>query len=136
MPIRLTYDLRRGVISGVLAGERLELPVQPSRGSVLEWEKTQEIRSGAVTLSDHTFDLPSTGVSSPIGTRVGSGSTTAPSLHRSPAIAIVAPHGGFYIHGWPPCDLADCLVVTRGWETLSRALARETEQSVDFYIAR
>ena len=137
MPIQLTYDMRGGVITGVIAGERVQLPVQPSQGSVLDWEKTQEIRSAAVTLSDHTFDLPSTtGTGSPVVRRLGSGSTSTPSAHRSPAIAIAGPRGGFYIHGWPPCNLAGCLVVTRGWDALSRALARETEQSVDFFVAR
>jgi hypothetical protein len=136
VPIRLTYDMRGGVITGVIAGEHLELTVQPSLGSVLQWEREQQLRSGAVTLWDHSFELPSKDGGTPIVRRVGSGSTSAPTVHRSPSIAIAGPSGAFYIHGWPPCNLAGCLVVTRGWDALSRALARETEQSVDFFVAR
>jgi hypothetical protein len=144
MPIRLTFDLRSGLITGAVAGRRVELPAQPSQGSVHDWEKLQELRTGAWTPTDHTFDLPSsssnvgagatdtTGVS----TRIGSGSTIASPEHRSPSITIAGPAGGFHIHGWPPCNLAGCLVVSRGWEELSRALARESERSVDFYVTR
>jgi hypothetical protein len=136
VPIRLTYDMRSGVITGVIAGEHLELSVQPSQGSVQQWQHGQQLQAGAYTASDHSFELPSKSVGTPIVRRVGSGSTNAPTAHRSPSIAIAGPHGGFYIHGWPPCNLAGCLVVTHGWEALSRALSRETEQGVDFYVAR
>jgi hypothetical protein len=142
VPIRLTYDLRRGVITGVVGSQRIELPAQPSQGSVYDWVKTQEIRTSTWTPADHAFDLPSstrtidagaigaTGVA----TRIGSGLTNASAEHRSPSITITGPAGGFHIHGWPPCNLAGCLVVSRGWDELSRALAREGERSVDFYV--
>lgn len=136
MPIRLTYDLRRGMISGVLAGQRFTVLAQPSQGSVQEWEHLHELRTGAWTPTDYGFDLPSKGTA-PTGVvrRVGTGSTSASAAHRSPLITIAGPSGGFHIHGWPPCDLASCLVVSRSWEELSRALMREGEQSVDFYVA-
>jgi hypothetical protein len=144
VPVRLTYDLRRGVITGVVGRQRLELPTQPSQGSVHDWEKLQEIRTPAWTPADHVFDLPSStrtvgaGVSGTTGvaTRVGHGSTNASPEHRSPSITITGPSGPFHIHGWPPCNLAACLVVSRGWEELSRALAREREHGVDFYVTR
>lgn len=141
--IRLTYDMRRGLITGVLASQRLAVAAQPSHGSLQEWEKLQELRTGRWTPTDNIFDLPSkdiAGAGAMGGTavlrRVGSGSTSASAAHRSPSIAIDGPGGGFYIHGWPPCSLAGCLVVSRGWEELWRTLAREGERSVDFYVAR
>lgn len=141
--IRLTYDLRRGLITGVLAGQRFAVLAQPSQGSVQDWEKLQELRTGKWTPADHTFDLPSKGRAGAgamggtgILSRVGSGSTSASAVHRSPSIAIAGPGGGFYIHGWPPCNLADCLVVSRGWAELSGAIAREAKLSVDLYVTR
>ena len=137
MPISLTYNLRTGLITGVVAGQRLQLLAQPSQGSVYDWQKLQELRVGAVTLSDHSFELPSsTPVTSTGAVRIGSGSTNTAAVHRSPSITITGSAGGFHIHGWPPCDLAGCLVISRGWEELSRALAREQEHSIDFYVAR
>ena len=136
MPIRLTYDLRRGILSGMLAGQRLTVLAQPSQGSVQEWENLQELRTGALTFADYSFELPSKGTSlTGVVKRVGGGSTSVSATHRSPLITIAGPSGGFHIHGWPPCDLASCLVVSRGWAELSRALVREGEQSVDFYVA-
>jgi hypothetical protein len=141
--IRLTYDLRRGLITGVLASQRLAVLAQPSRGLVQEWEKLQELRTAGWIPTDYIFDLPSKDIASAgamgstgIVTRVGRGSTNASAAHRSPSIAIDGTSGSFYIHGWPPCNLASCLVVSRGWEELWRALAREAERSVDFYVAR
>ena len=144
MPIRLTYDLRRGVITGVVGSQRLELPTQPSQGSVQDWAKVQELRTAAWTPADHAFDLPSSARivdagaidTTGVATRIGSGSTNASAEHRSPSITITGPAGGFHIHGWPPCNLAGCLVVSRGWDELSRALASESERSVDFYVMR
>lgn len=136
MPIRLTYDVRRGLITGVLAGQRLTVLAQPSQGSVQEWEHLQELRTGAWTSADYGFDLPSNDTA-PTGVvrRVGSGSPSASAAHRSPLITIAGARGGFHIHGWPPCALASCLVVSRGWEELSRALAREGNRSLEFYVA-
>ena len=134
MPISLTYSLRTGLITGVVAGQRLQLLAQPSQGSVYDWQKLQELRVGAVALSDHSFDLPSSTGAGAV--RIGSGSTNTSAVHRSPSITITGSTGGFHIHGWPPCDLAGCLVVSRGWDELSRALARERESSVDFYVTR
>jgi len=134
--IRLTYDLRRGLITGVLGGQRLSVLAQPSQGSVQEWDHLHELRAGAWSSVDYSFDLPSKDTS-PTGIvrRIGGGSTSVSATHRSPLITIAGPSGGFHIHGWPPCDLASCLVVSRGWEELSRALVREGEQSVDFCVA-
>ena len=119
-------------------GQRLELPVQPSQGTVHDWGKLQELRTGAWTPADHGFELPSSTRTAGAGvvTRVGGGSTNASPEHRSPSITIAAPSGAFYIHGWPPCNLAACLVVSHGWDELSRALARERDHSVDFYVTR
>ena len=135
MPISLTYDLRSGLITGVVAGQRLELVVQPSQGSVYDWEKLQELRTGAWTPADHAFDLPSSTLTVN-ATRIGSGSANDSAVHRSPSITITGANGCFDIHGWPPCNLAGCLVVSRGWDELSRALARERERGVDFYVTR
>src|SRR5262245_58908390 len=120
----------------MLGGQRLAVVAQPSQGSVQEWENLQELRAGAWTPTDYGFELPSTGTAATgVVRQIGSGSTSVSATHRSPLITITGPSGGFHIHGWPPCDLASCLVVSRGWEELSRALAREGEQSVDFYVA-
>src|SRR5262245_44351002 len=120
----------------MLAGQRLTVLAQPSQGSVQQWENLQDLHTGAWTPADYSFELPSEGTA-PTGVvrRIGSGSTSASAAHRSPLITITGPSGGFHIHGWPPCDLASCLVVSRGWEELSRALVREGGQSVDFYVA-
>jgi len=135
MSIRLTYDLRSGLITGVVAAQRFEVPAQPSQGSVHDWEKLQEFRAGAWNPTDNTFDMPSS-TRTGIATRIGMGSTNASAEHRSPSITIAGAAGGFHIHGWPPCERAGCLVVSRGWDELSRALAREPERSVEFYVTR
>jgi hypothetical protein len=133
--IRLTYDLRRGLITGVLSGQRMTVLARPSQGSLQEWENLQELHAGAWTPTDYGFDLPSKGtVATGVVRRIGSGSTSVSATHRSPLITITRPSGGFHIHGWPPCDLASCLVVSRGWEEFSRALARDGEQRIDFYV--
>jgi hypothetical protein len=50
--------------------------------------------------------------------------------HIGPAVFIEERGAGFYIHGYPPCNIHRCIVLVHPWDELLRALARETKVSV------
>jgi hypothetical protein len=133
----LTYHLRSGIVSAAAGGELLHLPTQRDPSRVPAWEHQYEFRPGQYTLWDHTFVPPHahTRVETPIMGRAErqlSGKTArhCPShAHFGPAIFIGDKRTGFYIHGWPPCNLQRCVVITQGLEVLFDALAGENQLS-------
>jgi hypothetical protein len=133
----LTYHLRSGIISAVAGGQLVHLPTRRDPSRVAVWEHQYDFRPGRYALGDHTFVPPRAhgGVdTSPMGGATGQRSCNIarhrPShAHFGPAIFIGDRRVGFYIHGWPPCNLKQCLVITHGLEVLLNVLAGEDQLS-------
>jgi len=130
----LTYHLRSGLVSALVGRELLRLSTQQNPLRVQAWEHQYEFRPGQYTLCDHTFVLPREGNTS----RLHRPASQAPPkivghrphhAHFGPAIFIENGNVGFYIHGWPPCNLSRCIVITGGLEALIDALALENQLS-------
>ena len=50
-----------------------------------------------------------------------------PHPHPGAVVYVGGKRGGTYIHGWPPCNLKPCVLVTQQWDQLFEAIARESE---------
>jgi hypothetical protein len=133
----LTYHLRSGIISAAGGGELVHLPTQGGASRAAVWEHQYEFRPGQYTLLDHTFVPPGAHGAvdrTPMGRATGQRSCNIARhrpghVHFGPAIFIGDRRVGFYIHGWPPCNLKRCLVITHGLEILFNALAGEDQLS-------
>jgi hypothetical protein len=139
MDATLTYCPRARVVSVSVRGERLLLPTYHHPAN--SWTHQYEFRPGKFTPTDYSFELPDAG-----GSRQASGRRThvdnavltiheraarppqVKAVHRpvhahaGAAIFINDEDGGFFIHGWPPCNLRRCVVITQGWDSLLDAL--------------
>lgn len=129
--VRLTYAFRTGALTGVVGNRPIYLFAHTTPDHVIAWEKQQEIRAGSCTLFDYGFDLPEksgTGVQTgrlptpsgrvltiPTGTRA----CDATPLARRYFVDDGA--GGCFIHGWPPCRCARCIVLPHGIERMVSA---------------
>jgi hypothetical protein len=133
----LTYHLRTGIISAVAGGELFHLPAQQDPSRVAVWEHQYEFRPGQYTLWDHTFVPPHAHnrVETPTVGRAARQLSCKIAGHRAshahfgPAIFIGDARVGFFIHGWPPCNLRRCVVIMHGLEVLFNALAGEDRLS-------
>jgi hypothetical protein len=128
----LTYHLRSGTISAAIGGQLLHLPTQRDPSRVAAWEHQYEFRPGKYTPWDHTFVSPRThdGVGRAARQLPCNIARHRPShAHFGPVIFIGDRRLGFYIHGWPPCNLQRCVVITHGMEVLLNALAGEDQLS-------
>lgn len=157
MRAQLSYRPRDGIVSGFVAGRLIRLPTQRHDTRITTWEKTQEVRSGKVTLWDHTFEIPHKHLdASPArwagnkltvvengtldiydwpgeyaqrfdGVDKPSGSSGALLHHEHHGRLVHVREGGFCLHGMPPCGNPRCIVVVGDWEVLFTAL-KQTRQ--------
>jgi len=130
----LTYHLRSGTMSVAAGGEMLHLPTQRDPSRVAAWEHQYEFRPGRYTPWDHTFVAPHTDNTPTLGRAArhlsGKIARHRPChAHFGPAIFVGDERIGFYIHGWPPCNLRRCVVITHGMEILLNVLAGEDQLS-------
>ncbi len=177
MSAELTYQLRKGLIAGVVAGKHFNLFTYQDQSTVVAWEGRHEFHPGKITLWDHSFERLNKDIRSgksitdsvlagkvghklkigdngklevydwpetQVGRFEGTGGRSAPgrvaprpkrNLHHShcgPAVFIKDEGSGFYIHGWPPCNIKRCIIVTHQWDVLFKALAEEGH--LNFYI--
>ena len=127
--VRLNYAFRTGTLTGVAGNRPIYLFAHTTPAHVLEWAKQQEIRSGVCTLFDHAFDLPvksgARGRGLPPSTPTGRISSVAPSGATSCDAPVSVRRffvddgiGGCFIHGWPPCRSARCIVLPHGIEEM------------------
>ena len=49
--------------------------------------------------------------------------------HLGTAVYVGDRRGGLYLHGWPPCNLQQCVVVMQQWEAVLQAIVEEPELS-------
>jgi hypothetical protein len=133
----LTYHLRRGIVSAVAGRELFHLPTQQNPSHVAAWEHQHDFRPGQYTLWDHAFVPPRTH-NEDNSSRIHRAAAQVPAkivkyrphhVHFGPAIFIENSNVGFYIHGWPPCNLRRCVVITYGLEALFNALTLEDQLS-------
>lgn len=149
MTAHLTYNLHRGILIGAIAGKCFNLLTHREQSRIKAWEDA--LRNERPTRGKSIQDSVSAGGIShklKIGTGGklevydypnGSGqrdgqpepATARPSLHANhlysgPAIFIEERDGGFYIHGWPPCNIKRCVVVISPLDDLLSSLAEET----------
>ena len=136
MAAMLTLYPRRAVLEATASGQAFSLPIHRDATTLAEWEKTQELRAGKVTLWDHAFDLPAADLEeNPNVIRrvaVGSGAIgSREAFHSHPGIALYVGtrSRGIHIHGWPVCNRRTCIVVLQRWDDLRRAIAGEKRLS-------
>jgi len=157
MRAQLSYRPREGIVSGVVAGRPVRMPTQRDHARVTAWEKQQELRSGKVTLWDHTFESPhrhaervkplaSPSPTGPVGPKLTVVENATFDVydwpgeyaqrfdgvplpnHRHRGSAVyVREQGGFCLHGMPPCGNPRCIVVVHDWDLLFEAL-KQTRQ--------
>jgi len=125
--VRLTYAFRTGALAGVAGTRLIQLSARVTPSHVAAWEKQQALRIAQWTPSDHTFDAPQ-GPDSParvlrlsqVASRPASSQCTA--VRTGPALFVDDRAGGSFIHGWPPCGCARCILLPHGIEDLVRAV--------------
>jgi len=125
--VRLLYAFRTGALTGVAGPRLIQLQTHVTPGHVAAWEKQQELRPGQWTPSDHTFGMPDDQQSSRRALRLLRAAPLAsPSpcnaATRGSALFVDDGMGGCFIHGWPPCACARCLVVPHGIQDLLNAV--------------
>ena len=129
--VRLNYAFRTGALTGIAGNRPINLRAWTTPSHVDAWEHQGEFLSGSWIFTDYTFVPP--GGSSARG-RVLSLSMPSgrPSVSRPGAITCDAPEleraffvddgaGGCFIHGWPPCRSARCIVLPHGIEEMMSA---------------
>jgi hypothetical protein len=75
-----------------------------------------------------TYDYPGDYAQRFDGVNPG-GSGRTPHQHPGAVIYVGGKRRGTYIHGWPPCNLKMCVVVTQQWDQLFEAIVAEKELS-------
>lgn len=142
---QLTYRPRHHTIAGFVGGARFQSETlgHPAHKDILEWEKVQELRSGAalpgaatpklaVLESTHMaiYDFPGSYAAKSPGEadpRVA-GNPLPAHGGRSHVVWIKVrlktgiPDFGFHIHGTPHCGHPRCIVVAQNWIPLFDAL--------------
>lgn len=130
--VQLSYAFRTGALTGVVAGRLVRVFVRSTADHVAGWEKQQELRVGKWNPYDHSFVPPGGREMRGRVLRL-SGGTEQAALGRSFTGACDAPRreralfvddgvGGCFIHGWPPCRCARCIVLHHGLDELGSAV--------------
>jgi hypothetical protein len=130
--VRLTYAFRSGTLTGVVGNRPIYVFARTTPDHIHAWEKQQEIRAGACTLFDHTFVLPDKSgapdrglAQSPLSGRVAAVATSDARSCDAPLYVrrffVDDGVGGCFIHGWPPCRLARCIVLPHAIEEIVSA---------------
>ena len=129
--VRLNYAFRTGTLTGVAGNRPIYLFARTTPDHIHAWEKQQEIRMGSCTLFDYAFDLPEksgTGgqarrLPTPSGRvlTVPSATTTCDATPLARRFFVDDGAGGSFIHGWPPCRCARCIVLPHGIEQMVSA---------------
>jgi len=130
--VQLSYAFRTGTLTGVAAGRLVRVFARSTADHVVAWEKQQEIRAGKWNPYDHTFVPPggpeargrvlrlSPGTERAASGRLSTGACDAPRRERS--IFVDDGLGGCFIHVWPPCRCARCIVLHHGLGELGSAV--------------
>ena len=129
--VQLNYAFHTGALTGIAGNRPIYLFAYTTPAHVLEWAKQQEIRSGACTLFDYSFDVPDKSGAPGRGlpssmldgrfsdVRSSASACDAPALQR--VFFVDDGAGGCFIHGWPPCRHVRCIVLPHGIEELRSA---------------
>ena len=157
MSASLIYHWRRGFLSALTAHQNFQVQTYQTQSRIDDWQKVQELRVGKFTLWDHCFErvFPSGAGVGPVAYRIGieaagtetlgtydfpgryaqrfdgvdPGGDRAPHYHSGAAVYVGGKRYGTYVHGWPPCTLRMCVVVTQQWAQLFEAITKEKELS-------
>ena len=137
MTAMLTFYPRRALLEATAAGRTFHVPIHPDPARVAAWEKTQELRTGKVTLWDYAFEVPGgqlgtydfPGVYAQRFDGVDKGGGDAFHTHAGNSLYVGTRSSGIHIHGWPPCNRKTCIIVLRQWDDLRRAIAGEKRLS-------
>ncbi len=134
----LTYDLRTGIVSGVVAGRQFHTPTHFDLSKIDAWRCkpiADSVSAGAVghrlpvveNGDLEIYDYPE-GRAFPRPAPAPPGPIPIPYPNHSavgPIVQVKDSHDRFFIHGPPPCNHDRCIVITHGWEVLVKALAEE-----------
>ena len=131
MPATLTFHPRRALLEATAAGLTFQVPIHQDHTRVTAWEHVFEMRPGRHTVWE-IHDYPGAYAQRFDGVDKGGGD--APHTHPGPALYVGARSGGIYIHGWPACNRASCLIVLQQWDRLRLAIARETSLSFGVFV--
>jgi hypothetical protein len=130
--VQLRYAFRTGALTGVAAGRLFRVFARSTAGHVAAWEKQQELRTGKWNSHDHTFVVPggdetrgrvlhlSRGAERAVPGRSFTSMCDVPRRER--ALFVDDGVGGCFIHGWPPCRCARCIVLHHGLDELESAV--------------
>jgi hypothetical protein len=145
----LTYQIRQGVLSAAISGRRFRLRVHRDPFRIAAWQvwaaaETGKTIADTVSVGSVSHKLKVSGDGLEIydypGSNAKRGKVAANPSRRRPenhshsggVIFVREREAGFCIHGYPPCNIRRCIVVSEGWEELFEALGREP--SVEIYI--
>jgi hypothetical protein len=131
--LRLTYAFRNGELRGTVSGHGILLHTHVTPDHVIGWAKQQELRTGQWNPYDHNFvppgGAPQRGrvlrLSSVEGPAINLGSVTSAcevARRRGVVLFVDDGAGGCFIHGWPPCRCARCIVLHHGLDELGRTV--------------
>jgi hypothetical protein len=141
MDATFTYHPRAKVLDVVVGSKRFLLPTHQDHPEIAGWEHQHDLVSSKYSTTDYDFIFPAgaqarrghtcaaaTAAISPARHRPSGqpplrGKTRPIHAHLGAAIFIKDEHDGFFIHGWPPCNLRGCVVIISGWDDLFNALA-------------
>jgi hypothetical protein len=168
----LTYRPREGIVFGTVAGQATRLATLRNQAGmdmeawrqaaqsagtaphVMEWPKTQELRSGSVPAGAvqhrlrvaenaalEIYDYPGTYAQRFDGVDPGGGaggSANHPHHRRVVWVKLALkagfPGGGFCLHGPPPCGRPRCIVIVQDWDSLFHALKTASRVSIDIEL--
>jgi hypothetical protein len=120
--VELTYAFRSGTLAGVAGRATIRVFARVTPDHIAGWEKQQELRVGKWTPSDHVF-VPPGGpdqakrvlrLSKPTGPAFVSTSSVCNAPNRSNGVFVDDGAGGCFIHDWPPCRCARCILLPPG----------------------
>ncbi len=141
----LTYHLHQGILTGTASGRHFQLLTYREQSRIAAWLKQLEktipdsVSAGRIghklkvgsNSSLELYDYPEGEVTK---RKVSQGNLTRhPAGNHSytgPMLFIKERNGGFYIHGYPPCNIRKCIVLAQPWNELRQAIAGETELSL------
>jgi hypothetical protein len=140
----LTYQMQQGFLTGTVSGRELRLRVHRDSFRIAAWQKwaaaerekviSDSVSVGAVSHKLKVYDggleiYDYPGSDAKRATIAGYQRRRRPEnhSHAGPMIFVREPDGGFYIHGYPPCNIRRCIILADGWNEFFKALAREAK---------
>ncbi len=145
--IMATYQIQHGVLTGTVSGRHFRLPVYRNPFGITAWQKWVVAERGKVIQDAvsvgavghklkvsggglEVYDYPGSDAQRTNITGYQKRRRPENHSHTGPTIFVREREGGFYIHGYPPCGIHRCIVLTDGWNEFFKALAHEAKVEI------